>query len=161
MKRSTLISPIADSAASDWTAGCLITPASRRTAMANSGRAISCGICLRRWWSAALRKVWSVRKDLLSMPARSQRMPIGDAPWQEDRHVDQRDDPVVDEKRREFEPLFMGDVIGDDGARSFRSHRLRRIVRSGSPAPYRRFLGFSQRRRGRSRWLTAARSQGL
>lgn len=47
----------------------LITPAFRRTAMVGSRRATFCGICLRRWWSAALRKVWLVRKDLPSMPA--------------------------------------------------------------------------------------------
>ena len=61
--------PIAGSAASAWMARYPITPASRRTAMAGSGRATYCDLCLRRWWSAALRKGWSVRKGLPSMPA--------------------------------------------------------------------------------------------
>lgn len=39
-----------------------------KTAMAVSDRATSCGICLKRWWSAASRKGWSVQKDLPSMP---------------------------------------------------------------------------------------------
>jgi hypothetical protein len=43
--------------------------ASRGTATAGSGTATSCDICLRLWWSDALHEGWSVRKDLLSMPA--------------------------------------------------------------------------------------------
>lgn len=53
----------------DWTARCRIIPASRRTAMGVSGKAISFGICSRRWLSAVWYRVLSVLKALPSMQA--------------------------------------------------------------------------------------------
>lgn len=68
-RRFISISPIVCFAGLDWSARCRIIPASRRTAMDVFGKAISFGICSRRWLSAASYRVLSVLKALPSMPA--------------------------------------------------------------------------------------------